>query len=120
MPLARPRGKADQNSRVLDGLDLAALGRLEMNEPLGGQALLPLPGSDQELAVEQDDEGVLVDLMLLQTLALGQGEQDDPIGFVIGTKHPGCMRLDGLRIQLPELHLGLIIRFLRVAAIRGA
>jgi hypothetical protein len=60
-----------------------ALGRLEVHESLGAEALLSGPRADQHLAIEDDGESVLMDLMLREALARRQGEQDHPVGLVV-------------------------------------
>ena len=54
-----------------------------MDESLGFEPLLLGAGANRHLPVEDDDKGVLVDLMLGEALARRQGEQDHPVGLVV-------------------------------------
>jgi probable F420-dependent oxidoreductase len=85
-----------------------ALGRLEMDQSLCPQAFLQAAGADEHLAVEHRHQRVLVDLMLGQALARGQGEEDDPVGVVVGVQDTRGVRLHGLCVQAPEVHARII------------
>jgi hypothetical protein len=79
-------------------------GGLEVDEPVAPEMLLLGARADDDLAVEDDDERVLVDLVVGEALALGQEKQDDPVGVVIGAQDAGRVRLNRFGVQLPEVH----------------
>jgi hypothetical protein len=83
---------------------------LEVDEPLGHESLLVVPGADCHLSGENDDQRVLVDLMVGQALPGRQREQDDPIGLIVGAQDAWSARLNDLRVQMPEFHDDSIIR----------
>jgi hypothetical protein len=60
-----------------------ALGRLEVDEPLRAEPLFLRARADHHLAGEHGHQRVLVDLVLGQALARGEGQQDDPVGLVV-------------------------------------
>ena len=82
-------------------------GRGEVDEAVRAQALLLGAGAHQHLAVEDHDQGVLVDLVVGQALALRQDQQDDAVGIVVRAQDARRVRLDRLGIKLPELHVRL-------------
>ena len=85
-----------------------ALGRLEVHEPLGAEALLPVAGADDHLAVQHRDQRVLMDLMLGQALSGGERKEDDPVGIIVGVQDARGVRLHGFCVQAPEVHAGII------------
>jgi hypothetical protein len=60
-----------------------ALGRLEVHQPLRAEPLLLCGRADHHLAGEDHHQRVLMDLMLGEALARGEGQQDDPVGLVV-------------------------------------
>lgn len=62
--------------------------RLGAERPLAGTS------ADRQLAAQDEHERVLVDLMLLQALALGQQQRDHAIGALIGAKDLRMVRRD--------------------------
>lgn len=104
MTLTRPGRQAEQQPGIAERAHLVALGRYEVHEPMGAETLFLVAGADRHLAVEDDDERVLVDLMVRQALAGGEREQDDPVGVVVGAQDARRMRRHGLGIEVPYLH----------------
>jgi hypothetical protein len=82
----------------------------EVHEPVSHQPLLVVAGADRHLAGEDDDQRVLVNLMLGQALPGGQGQQDDPVGLIVGAQDAWSVGLNDLGVQVPEVHDASIIR----------
>lgn len=99
-----------------------ALGGREVNEAVGAEPLLRISGPHDHLALEDDDEGVLVDLVVGEALPLGEAEQDDAVGIVVGTQDARRTRLDRLAVQFPDLHVAqsIILRAIRCTGLRCA
>jgi hypothetical protein len=86
-----------------------ALGRLEVDKPRRCEFLLGLSRTDQESTFEYHDQRVLMHLMIIQPLALREGQQDHPVGVVVGTEHPRRVDVNLFGVQLPQLHPARII-----------
>ncbi|MFZ1153333.1 MAG: hypothetical protein WAN93_00350 [Solirubrobacteraceae bacterium] len=65
-----------------------------------GCAERPLAGAraDQQLAAQNEHKRVLVDLVLLQALALGQQQRDDAVRALIGAEDLRMVRRDSQTI----------------------
>jgi hypothetical protein len=69
---AGPRSEAQNQLTLADRAYLVALGRVEVDQAWRGQRSLACPGTYEQLPTRDEHESVLVNLMLLQALALGQ------------------------------------------------
>jgi len=85
------------------------LGRLEVDQPRCSQLVLVLARAHEQSALKHHHECMLMHLMIIQPLALREGQQDHPVGVVVGTQHPWSVRLNLFGVQLPELHAAGII-----------
>jgi hypothetical protein len=86
MPNTRPWSQAQNQLALADRAYLVALARVEVDQAWRGQRPLACPSTYEQLPTRDEYEGVLVNLMLLQALALGQQQRNDAVGIVIGTK----------------------------------
>lgn len=84
-----------------------ALSRLEVHEAGRAELLLLLARHNQQPSLEDDHERMLVNLMIVQPLALRQGQEDHPACALVGAQHPRTVSLDRLLIQLPQFHSAL-------------
>jgi hypothetical protein len=71
-----------------------ALPRVEMDQGRRGQCPLAGARADEQLAPQDEHERVLVHLVLLQGLALGQQQRDDPVGIIVGPEDLRLVRRD--------------------------
>src|SRR4051794_5961863 len=76
VPVARPRGKHEEQARVRTGAHLVALCGVEHREQAGPAGQRAPVVRDLDLAVDDDEIGALVDLMVLELLAGGQLDRD--------------------------------------------
>ena len=60
------------------------LGRLEMHQPRRSEFVLVRSRAHEQSALEHHHQGMLMDLMIVQPLALREGQQDHPVGVVVG------------------------------------
>ena len=72
VPGAGPRSQAQNQLTLADRAYLVALARVEVDQAWRGQRPLVCPSTYEQLPTRDEHEGVLVNLMLLQALALGQ------------------------------------------------
>ena len=86
MPNTRPRSQAQNQLALADRTYLVALARLEVDQAWRGERPLTCTSTYEQLPPRDEHEGVLVNLMLLQALALGQQQRNHAVGLVIGTK----------------------------------
>ncbi len=86
VPNTRPRSQAQNQVALADRTYLMALARLEVDQAWRGERPLACPSAYEQLPTRDENEGVLVNLMLLQALALGQQQRNHAVGLVIGTK----------------------------------
>jgi hypothetical protein len=63
-----------------------ALARVEMDQARCRQSSLVSARANQQLAAQDEHQRVLMDLVLLQSLALGQQQRDHAIRVLIGAK----------------------------------
>jgi hypothetical protein len=63
-----------------------ALTRLEVDQAWRGQRPLGGFSADKQLAACDEHERVLMNLVLLQDLALRQQEHNDAVGIIVGAK----------------------------------
>jgi hypothetical protein len=71
-----------------------ALPWVEVDQARCRQGSLAGACAHQQLAANEEHERVLVDLVLLQALALGQQQRDDSVGVVIGSQDLRLVRRD--------------------------
>ena len=86
VPNTRPWSQAQNQVALADRAYLVALARLEVDQAWRGERPLACPSAYEQLPTRDENEGVLVNLMLLQALALGQQQRNHAVGLVIGTK----------------------------------
>lgn len=72
MPGAGPRSQAQNQVALADRAYLVALAWVEVDQTWRRERPLACPSTYQQLPTRDEHEGVLVNLMLLQALALGQ------------------------------------------------
>ena len=115
VPVAGPRREHQEDPGVLDRLNLVALGGIEDRQQSGApRGPLATGGVDLHVAVDYQDPGTLMDLMLLELLALGQVDDDRP-ALGLGFEDLRLMRLDFELVDVPALHghAALYIRSIR-------
>ena len=83
---AGPRSQAQNELALADRADLVALSGVEMDQARCGQRSLVGARAHQQLAAQDKHERVLMDLVLLQSLALGQEQRDDTVRILVGAK----------------------------------
>ena len=88
------------------GPDLVALARVEHEEEPRAARGRALGAVDLDLAVDDDDVGALVDLVVLQALAGREVDDDRPRLAARGVQDCGLVRRDVERAQVPVLHAG--------------
>ena len=100
MPVAGPRREHEQQPGVADRADGMALAGIEdRGEPRpAGRA------GELDLALDHDDVGALVHLVLGELLARLEHDGDRARGAALGMQDPRLARLDVERSQVPELH----------------
>ena len=86
VPNTRPWSQAQNQLALADRTHLVALARLEVDQAWRGQRPLACPSAYEQLPTRDEHESVLVNLMLLQALALRQQQRNHAVGLVIGTK----------------------------------
>jgi hypothetical protein len=94
VPRAGPRSQAQDELALADRAHFVALGGVEVDEARRRERPLAGSSADQQLAAQDEDERVLVDLVLLQALALGQQQRDHAVGALIGAKDLRMVRRD--------------------------
>lgn len=104
MSQAGPGSQAQDELALADRPHFVALGGIEVDQARRRERPLAGTGADQQLAAHDEHERVLVDLMLLQALALGQQQRDHAIGALIGVKDLRMVGGDTQTIKLPNLH----------------
>jgi hypothetical protein len=105
MSRAGPRSKTQHQAALADCPHLVALARIPMDQARCRQVPLAVCGTDVQLTSEEEHEGVLVNLVLLEGLALWQQQHDDAIGLLVRAQYPWAMSLPRHVIQLPGLHV---------------
>src|SRR5215210_1404491 len=107
MPGARPRREQEEEPRVAASADLVALVGIEDGQQPGppGDALTVV-ALDLDLAVDHDQVGALVDLMVLQLLAGRQVQGDRARLAARGVQDLRLVRLDAEAREVPVLHAG--------------
>lgn len=86
MPHTRPWSQAQNQLALADRTHLVALAWLEVDQAWRGQRPLTGTSTYEQLPPRDEHESVLVNLMLLQALALRQEQRNHAVGLVIGTK----------------------------------
>jgi hypothetical protein len=86
MTWSGPRSQAQGELALADRAHFVTLSRLEVDQAGSRQRSLGSAGADQQLAAQDEHERVLVDLVLLQTLPLGQQQRNHAVGVVIGAE----------------------------------
>jgi len=92
VPGAGPGREAQYELALADRAYLVALAGGEVDQAWRGQRALAGAGAHQQLAPQDEHERVLVDLVLLQGLALGQQQRDDAVGVLIGSQNLRMVR----------------------------
>src|SRR3954470_8906632 len=101
MPGAWPGREDQKQASVARGRDLMAF----LRDPVGHEpGTSALTFTQLNVAVDHDEIGVLVDLVLLELLAGGQMDGDRPGGAVIGAKDLRLVRLNVERADVPGVH----------------
>jgi hypothetical protein len=91
---AGPRRQAQNKLALADRAYLVALAGLEMDQARRGQRPLVGARAHQQLAAQDEHKRVLMDLVLLQSLALGQQQRDHTIRVLVGAKDLRTVRRD--------------------------
>src|SRR5829696_8400217 len=121
MSIPRPRREDQQDPGVLDRRHLMPLGGVEDREqPRAARRPLAIGGIDLDIAVDHQHPGALVDLMLLELLALRQVD-DDGATLGLGIEDLWGVRLHVEFVEVPALHhAGLYIRAVERETVRCA
>jgi hypothetical protein len=91
---AGPRRQAQNKLALADRAYLVALAGREMDQARRGQSSLASAHAHQQLAAQDEHERVLMDLVLLQSLALRQQQRDHTIRVLVGAKDLRMVRGD--------------------------
>lgn len=99
-----PRSEQQENARVHDGLDFAALSGRELHQSPGLDIdRLAGVADDARLTVDDGDPGPLVDLVFLEHLAGGKVEHNRASLFIRG-EDLRLMRPPGKAFEIPVIH----------------
>jgi hypothetical protein len=104
MPVAGPRREHEQQPRVAAGADLVALAGVEDREEARTAGHGLAAARDLDLAVDDEQVGALVDLVVLELLARRQVQRDGARLAAGGVEDDRVVRLDGEAAQVPGLH----------------
>jgi hypothetical protein len=104
MPVPGPRGQHQQQPGILDRLHLMALFRVEdRQQTRSARGPLAIRRVELDIAVDDEQPGTLVHLMLLELLALGQVDDDRaPLG--LGVEDLRRVRLHLQLVEVPAVH----------------
>jgi hypothetical protein len=91
---AGPRRQAQNELALADRAYLVALAGIEMDQARRGQRSLARARAHQQLAAQNEHKRVLMDLVLLQSLTLGQQQRDHAIRVLVGAKDLRMVRRD--------------------------
>ena len=110
MALPRPRGQDEQQPRIAARPDLVALAGIEDRQQARPTGDRVVARDDVDLAVDDDQVGALVDLMVLERFARGEVQDDRARLAPRGVQDQRLVRLDGKAAQVPVLHTGSVLR----------
>jgi hypothetical protein len=89
-----PRRQAQSELALADRVYLVVLAGVEMDQARRGQRSLARARAHQQLAAQNEHERVLMDLVLVQSLTLGQQQRDHAIRVLVGAKDLRMVRRD--------------------------
>ncbi len=81
-----------------------ALRGLEVHKARRSEFVLVVSRAYQQPTLQNHNQSMLMHLVVIESLALRKGQQDHPVGVVVGAKHPRGVGVNLFGVQLPQLH----------------